>query len=140
MKKIGPFKIVKKCGKNSYQIDLPHDINLSPIFNVSNLYAFKGAIVDDVDVGALADLKDELKKTIPPKPKPMVEAILDKRIGKKTRRKTYYEYLVQWKGQTVADATWMTEKDLKALGVDPSLHNTPKTRVSFMQGRMVQST
>ena len=68
MKKIGPFKIVKKCGNNAYQIDLPHDINLSPIFNVSDLYAFKGVVVDDVDAGTLVDLKEELKKTIPPKP------------------------------------------------------------------------
>ena len=75
MKKIGPFKIVKKCGNNSYEIYLPHDINLSPIFNISNLYAFKGVVSNDVDVGTLADLKEELKNTIPPMPKPMVEAI-----------------------------------------------------------------
>lgn len=34
MKKIGPFKILKKCGNNTYQIDLPFDIGLSPIFKV----------------------------------------------------------------------------------------------------------
>ena len=68
MKKIGPFKIVKKCGKNAYQINLPHDINLSPIFNVFNLYAFKGVVSNDVDAGTLGDLKEELKNTIPPMP------------------------------------------------------------------------
>ena len=93
-KNIGPFKIVNKCGKNSYQIYLPHDINLSPIFNVSDLYAFKGAVSNDVDAGTLAILKEELKNTIPPMPKPVVEAILDKRISKQTQRKTYCEYLV----------------------------------------------
>ena len=90
MKKIGPFKIVKKCGNNAYQIDLPCDIIFSTIFNVSDLYAFKCSIVDDVDAGTIADLKEELGKNIPPKPKPIVEAILDKRISKKTRRRTYY--------------------------------------------------
>ena len=82
MKKIETFKIVKKCGKNSYQIDLCHHINLSPIFNVFDLYAFKGVVSNDVDVGTLADFREELKKTIPPMHKPMVEAILDKRISK----------------------------------------------------------
>ena len=65
MKKIGPFKIVKRCGNNSYQIDFPSDINLSPIFNVSDIYAFKGAMSTDVDVGKLEDTKEVLKKTIP---------------------------------------------------------------------------
>ena len=65
-----------------------------PIFNVSGLYYFKGVFSNDVDVGVLEESKEELKKTIPPMPKPMVETILDKRINKKTRRKTYYEYLV----------------------------------------------
>jgi hypothetical protein len=27
-----------------------------------------------------------------------MEKIVDQRIGKKTRRKTYFEYLVKWKG------------------------------------------
>jgi hypothetical protein len=30
--------------------------------------------------------------------KPQMERILDKRIGKKTMRKKYFEYLVKWKG------------------------------------------
>ena len=94
MKKIGPFKIVKKCGNNAYQIDLPPNINLSPIFNVSDLYAFKGTFSTDVDVGTLEETKEELKKAMPPMPKPLAETILDKRISKQTRRKTYYEYLV----------------------------------------------
>ena len=137
MKKIGPFKIVKKCGNNAYQIDLPPDINLSHIFNVADLYAFKGT---DVDVGTLEEPKEELKKAIPSMPKLVVETIFNKTISIKPRRKKCYDYLVQWKGQIVVDATWMTEKALKAYGIDPSLFNTPKARVSFMQGSMVQRT
>ena len=108
MKKIGPFKIVKKCGNNAYQIDLPPDINLSPIFNVSDLYVFKGAMSNDVDACILEDPKEVLKKTIPSMQKLVVDTILDRRISKKTRRHTYYDYLVQWKGQTTSDATWLT--------------------------------
>ena len=53
MKKIGPFKIVKKCGNNAYQIDLPSYINLSPISNVSDLYVFKGAMSTNMDASIL---------------------------------------------------------------------------------------
>ena len=48
MKKVGPFRILKKCGKNVYKIDLPPDIGLSPIFNIFYIYAFKPPIVDDI--------------------------------------------------------------------------------------------
>jgi hypothetical protein len=38
-----------------------------------------------------------------------MECILDKRVGKKTRRKEYYEYLVKWKNHPVEDASWEVE-------------------------------
>jgi hypothetical protein len=41
--------------------------------------------------------------------KPQMEQILNKRVGKKTRRKEYFEYLVKWKGHPVEDASWETE-------------------------------
>jgi hypothetical protein len=30
--------------------------------------------------------------------KSQMERIVDRRVGKKTKRKTYFEYLVKWKG------------------------------------------
>jgi hypothetical protein len=36
--------------------------------------------------------------------KPQIEIILEKRIGKMTRRKQYFEYLVKWKGHPFEDA------------------------------------
>jgi hypothetical protein len=33
-----------------------------------------------------------------------MEKIIDQRIGKRTRRKTYFEYLVKWKGHPKDDA------------------------------------
>jgi hypothetical protein len=41
MKKIGPCKVLKKFGANAYEIELPDGIEISPIFNVSNLYPYK---------------------------------------------------------------------------------------------------
>ena len=41
-----------------------------------------------------------------------MEKILDQRIGKKTRRKTYHEYLVKWKYHPVEDSSWVTELDI----------------------------
>jgi hypothetical protein len=48
--------------------------------------------------------------------KPQMEYILDKRVGKKTRRKQYFEYLVKWKNHPVEDAIWETGAEIQKHG------------------------
>jgi hypothetical protein len=38
-----------------------------------------------------------------------MEKIIDQRVSKKTQRKTYFEYLVKWKGHPIEDASWESE-------------------------------
>jgi hypothetical protein len=45
-----------------------------------------------------------------------MEQILNKRVGKKTRRKEYFEYLVKWKGHPIQDASWETEEEIQKHG------------------------
>jgi hypothetical protein len=45
-----------------------------------------------------------------------MECILDKRVGKKTRRKEYYEYLVRWNNHPVEDANWESEEMIQKHG------------------------
>lgn len=112
MKKIGPCKILHKFGDNAYEIELPPNIGISPIFNISDLYHFKGDVVVGNEVGLLDISDQEWVKDLPPR-KPMeLECILDKKEVKKSRRKTYYDYLVMWKGLPTEDTTWMTDNDI----------------------------
>ena len=41
MKKIRPCKILRKFEANDYELELPDDVGISPIFNISDLYPYK---------------------------------------------------------------------------------------------------
>jgi hypothetical protein len=41
MKKIGPCKILRKFDANAYEIELPNDVGISPIFIISDMYPYK---------------------------------------------------------------------------------------------------
>jgi hypothetical protein len=56
------------------------------------------------------------QKQLPVAQKPQMECILDKRVGKKTRQKQYFEYLVKWKNHPVEDASWETEAVIQKHG------------------------
>ena len=87
---------------------------LSPIFNIFDIYAFKPHIVDDIagiGVSQGVDVQVDLTQ-LPKHTPPQIECILDKKVTKKTRRGTYYSYLVKWKDTPQEDATWLTEVEI----------------------------
>ena len=45
-----------------------------------------------------------------------IEEILDSRIGRSTRNRTYEEYLVKWKGRPVEDSSWLAREEVDHLG------------------------
>jgi hypothetical protein len=49
---------------------------------------------------------------MPTTEKPQMDKILEQRVGKKTRRKIYPEYLVKWKDHLVEDSRWVTERNI----------------------------
>jgi hypothetical protein len=52
MKNIGPCKVIRKFGANTYEIELPDGVRISPIFNVVDLYPYR-----DEEVGAEEEAK-----------------------------------------------------------------------------------
>ena len=95
MKNFGPCKILKKFDSgNAYEVELPDDMDISPIFNIADLYKYH----ESEDEFVVSD--DYPKKKIWE-----VEHILDQRVGKSTRGKVYYEYLVKWKNRHMEDAS-----------------------------------
>jgi hypothetical protein len=87
MKKIGPCKVIRKLGANTYDIELPNGIRISPIFNVTYLYPYKAK-----EEGEKKEQKEvEWTKQMPIDEKPQMESVIDKRVSRKTRRKHYFE-------------------------------------------------
>jgi hypothetical protein len=108
MKNIGPCRILRKFAENAYEIELPYNVGISPIFNIVDLYPYR-----EDEVGVSYDQKNiKWGKPMPVAEKPQMEKILDQRIGKRTRMKTYFEYLVKWKGHLVEDSIWISEEEI----------------------------
>jgi hypothetical protein len=112
MKKIGLCKILRNFDTNAYEIELPDDVGISPIFNISDLYPYR----EDDTERSEGQENIQWEKKMPVAEKPQMEKIVDERIGKKTRRKTYFEYLVKWKGHPIEDASWVNEADIQKNG------------------------
>jgi hypothetical protein len=112
MKKIGPCKVIRKFGTNTYEIELPNGVEISLIFNVADLYPYRVE-----EAGEEEEQKEvQWKKQMPIADKPQMEGIIDKRTSKKTRRKEYFEYLVKWKGNPVEDVSWEDEASIQKHG------------------------
>jgi endonuclease V-like protein UPF0215 family len=112
LKKIGPCRVLKKFGENAYEIELLDGIKISPIFNIADLYPYRAREAETTTEQPVI----QWAKQMPIAERPQMECILDKRVGKKTRRKEYFEYLVKWKNHPVEDASWETEVEIQKHG------------------------
>ena len=93
MKKFGPCKILKKHDSgNAYEVELPSELNISPVFNISDLTEYHEGGVEDEITAAQWSIPAGSSDT------KEIEDILDSRVGRSTRNRTYEEYLVKWKG------------------------------------------
>ena len=105
LKNIGPCKVLRNFFANAYEIEIPSDILISPIFNVSDLYPFRDVGIQPDGVTSYRNyLAIYWKGQIPQKEQPHIEAILEKRISRKIKNKTFFQYLVKWRNQPTEDA------------------------------------
>lgn len=116
LKKIGPCKILRKFPINAYELELPTDIGILPIFNIANLYRYRGD-----DVQAPEDIQEKIEEWRQKLPtiKPLeIDIILDRILTKRTLNIEHFEDLVKWKGHLGEDSTWMTKKVIRLWGFD----------------------
>ena len=92
MMKIGPCRIIQKISTNAYELVMPTRVGISPIFNVAVLYPYVTS-----DIGTFTKGEDPTEnlqwvRQIPMAQPLEVEAILDTKVVKSTRKKDYLEY------------------------------------------------
>ena len=83
-KKIGPCQVMHNFSANAYEVELPSDVGISPIFNVSDLYPYQAYepihSIESEETSPEVSWMEQLPRatsTIP-------EGILDMKVGKKT--------------------------------------------------------
>lgn len=73
-----------------------------PIFNVADLYAYKG-VEDEEAVGIkLKTGEDQQVINLAPLD---IKCILEKQLLRKTRKKEYFKYLVKWRNRPLEDTS-----------------------------------
>ena len=143
----GPFRVSRKLGPNAYLLELPPDMAISPVFNVEDLFPYRGTfepppLLSDDFVGTpplqTSQPLHARTPTLPAVPPSIeaIDAILDDQIVFSPHG-PLRRYLVRWKGFSDLDATWITEDDFSRL--DPALlesytHFSSPEESSFQPG------
>lgn len=101
-KRLGPFRVAKRHGKINYELELPDDWSIHPVFHASLL-----SKAHTTQAHGESHSKPP-PETIDNEEEWEVEAILNKR-----RRSGKDEYLVAWKGYPDTENEWVQEEDLE---------------------------
>ncbi|GJR68290.1 retrotransposable element Tf2 [Tanacetum coccineum] len=108
----GPFMIVEKIGVVAYKLELPSNVQVHPVFHVSQLKMRRG---NSLKMGLLPHCGEDGLLYVEP------ERILNKRIGKLNNKAAVY-VLVKWAHHGEEDATWELAEDLIKRFPDFSLY------------------
>lgn len=103
----GPFRVVRRVGNVSYQLQLPPKLKIHPVFHVSLLKPYH------------EDMGDPSRGESRPAPTAVVTAfdkdmdyIITDHVVSRRGVPAHSEYLVKWKNLPESEATWEREDDL----------------------------
>jgi hypothetical protein len=101
----GPFKVIKVLSLVSYQLQLPTQWSIHPVFHIDLLTPYRETITHGPNYQCpLPDLVDGEEEY-------SVEKILD---SQKFGRRWHLQYLVKWEGYPDSDNMWVDKDDVFA--------------------------
>jgi hypothetical protein len=106
-KYIGPFLIKRVVGPNAYELDLPANLEIHPVLNISRLKPYRDGFLTH-------------PTRAQPHHRPPAETVREdgsevyevERVIASRGRGARLEYLVEWKGYPTWEATWVKTQDL----------------------------
>ncbi|CAL2257726.1 unnamed protein product [Prunus armeniaca] len=114
---MGPYRIIRKLGSNAYLIELPADMHISPIFNVSDLTPYRGTFSPPISMDAAQGSAPHMVPRIPATSSAITDQTEDvlghEVVASSTRGST--RYLVRWVGRPATEDTWITEAEFRHL-------------------------
>jgi hypothetical protein len=102
---IGPYRVKRVINANAYELELPASLKIHPVINISHLKEYRDG------VQAFPDRPVRLTRPEPEAlddngaPEWLVDRLLDHRKIKRGAR-SIDQYLVEWKGYPISEATW----------------------------------
>jgi hypothetical protein len=103
----GPYTMLERIGENAYRLDLPPQLGIHDVLNVNNLKLFEPPLLEETIT--VHHPVDNIPYFQPPL---LTDTILDSQTHN-TRQQHYVSYLVGRKGQTPAQAKWMSPTTLQ---------------------------
>jgi hypothetical protein len=102
---VGPYRVKRVVNANAYELELPASLKIHPVINISHLKEYRDGVL------AFPDRPVPLTRPEPEAlddngaPEWRVDRLLDHR---KVRRGARHidQYLVEWKGYPISEATW----------------------------------
>lgn len=93
----GPYKVLQRIGQVAYQLELPSNSKIHPVFHVSCLKRKLGAT--NVQQSVLPSIQEDGRMQLEP------ISVLDRRVVKKNNRPVV-QWLIHWSNSFPEDATW----------------------------------
>ena len=104
-----PYYIIPKLRSNASLLDLPNDMDISPVFNIEDLLPYRGTF--EPSTLSFSVSTGEASKCAPIVPslqysKEMVDIITDDEFVT-FRDDGFHRFLVKWHGRPDSDAIWI---------------------------------